>query len=188
VWQSSAARVLLVLQGGAVWVLQGVLQRVFRSVYCSVCCSVCYRVCCSVTGTVCCDVLHCVLQGCAICCRVVPCVAVERGRDHHHDDLTLQQRAAVCCSMVPRVAVCCLQPLHHVPCAVAADTRPPAPRCLPPPAPTSTTAVCPFWAAMKRQLKPSFWTHIISGMPPSLHSTCTHAAPCVSFVTVCVCV
>ena len=30
----------------------------------------------------------------------------------------------------------------------AADTRPPASRCLPPPAPTSTTAVCPCWAAM----------------------------------------
>ena len=70
----------------------------------------------------------------------------EHGRDHH-DDLTLQDPAAVCCSVVPRVAVCCLQPLHHMPCAVAADTRPPASRCLPPPAPTSTTAVCPFRAA-----------------------------------------
>jgi hypothetical protein len=27
--------------------------------------------------------------------------------------------AFVCCSVVPRGAVCCLQPLHHVPCAVA---------------------------------------------------------------------
>ena len=102
----------------------------------------------------------------------VLCVAVEHGRDHHHDDLTLQQPAAVCCSVVPRVAVCCLQPLHHVPCAVAADTRPPASRCLPPPAPTSTTATCPRWAAMERQLQPSLSTHMISGMPPSLHSTC----------------
>ena len=94
------------------------------------------------------NVLQCVLQGVlqgALQCVMpkVLCVAVERGRDHHHHDLTLQQRAAVCCSVVPRGAVCCLQPLHHVPCAVAADTRPPASRSLPPPAPTSTTAVCP---------------------------------------------
>ena len=56
--------------------------------------------------------------------------------------------------------------------------------------PTFATAVCPFAAAMQRQLAPSFATHIISGMPPSLHSTCTHAAPCVSYtcVRVCVCV
>jgi len=133
-------------------------------------------------------VLHCVLQGCAICCRVVPCVAVERGRDHHHDDLTLQQPAAVCCSVVPRVAVCCLQPLHHVPCAIAAHTRPPASRCLPPPAPTWVAAACPFWAAIERQLVPLLLTHIINGMPPSLHSTCTHAAPRVSCVCVRVCV
>ena len=33
-----------------------------------------------------------------------------------------------------------------------------------------------------------FLTHMISGMPPSLHSTCTHAAPHVSCVRVCVCV
>ena len=94
----------LVLQGGAICLLQCVLQGVFQDV----------------------------LQGALQC--VMPkvlCVAVERRRDHHHDDLTLQQRAAVCCSVVPCVARCCLQPLHHVPCAVAANTRPPASRCLP---------------------------------------------------------
>ena len=136
--------------------------------------------------------MRCVLQGCAICCRVVPCVAAERGRDHHHDDLTLRQRAVVRCSVVPRAAACCRQPLHHVPCAVAADTCPPASRCQHSPAPTLATAACPFWAAMKRQLQPFFSTHMISGMPPSLHSTCTHAAPRVScacvWVGVCVCV
>jgi len=67
-------------------VLQGVLQSVLQGV---------------LQGLQQCDwhcvlrrVLHYVLQGCAICYKVVPCVAVERGRDHHHDDLTLQQRAA----------------------------------------------------------------------------------------------
>jgi len=38
-----------------------------------------------------------------MCCRVLPCVAAECGRDHHHNDLTLQQRAAMCFSVVPRV-------------------------------------------------------------------------------------
>ena len=102
-----------------------------RSVCCSMCCKVCCSVCCSVY--------------CNLCCRMVPCVAAERRRDHH---LALQQPDAVCCSVVPRVAVYCLQPLHNVPCAVAADTRPPASRCLTPPAPTSTTALCPCSAAM----------------------------------------
>ena len=41
---------------------------------------------------------------------MVPCVAVKRGRDHHHDDLTLQQRAAVCCNVVPRVASAAYSP------------------------------------------------------------------------------
>ena len=54
----------------------------------------------------------------------------------------------ICMYINTRVAVCCLQPLHHVPCAVAADTRPPTSRCLPPHAPTSATAACPFSAAM----------------------------------------
>ena len=57
------------------------------------------------------------------------------------------QCVAVCYSVVPRVAVCCLQPLHHVPCAVAAPTRPLASRCLPPPEYTSATAECPLLAA-----------------------------------------
>ena len=128
----------------AVWVLQGVFRCVMRCVLQCVLQGV-------LQGVLQCDwhcvlhcALHCVLQGCAIWCRVVPCVAVERGRDHRHEDLTLHQRAAMCCSVVPRVAVCCLQPLHHVPCAVAAGTRPPASRCLPTPAPTSTTAECPL--------------------------------------------
>ena len=71
---------------------------------------------------------------------------LKRGRDHHDDSYynSILQCVVVCCSVLPRVAVCCLQPLHHVPCAVAADTRPPASRCLPPPALTSTTAVCPL--------------------------------------------
>jgi len=119
-------------------VLQCVLQCMLR-VCCKVC--LCCKVCCGVCCRVCCRVY------CNLCCRVVPCVAMEHGRDHHHDDLTLQQRAAVCSSVMPRGAVCCLQPLHHVPCAVAADTRPPVSRCLPLPL-TSTTAARPFWAAM----------------------------------------
>jgi len=134
------------------------------------CVAVCCRVCCSV------------------CCRVVPCVAAERGRDHHHDDLTLRQRAVVRCSVVPRAAACCRQPLHHVPCAVAADTCPPASRCQHSPAPTLATAACPFWAAMKRQLELFLLTHMSSGMPPTLHSTCTHVAPRVLCMCVCVCV
>ena len=101
-------------------VLQGVLQRVSQG------------------GAIC--VLQCVLQGVlqgALQCVMpkVLCVAVERGRDHHHDDLILQPRAAVCCSVVPRVAVCCLQPLHHVPSLpaqallpLAVYPRPPLPR------------------------------------------------------------
>jgi len=89
--------------------------------------TVCVTVCDAVRGAVCAAL--CVAQWCS---RVLPCVAVERGRDHHHDDLTLQQPAAVRCSVVLRVAVCRLQPLHHVPCAVAADTRSAASRCLPP--------------------------------------------------------
>jgi len=70
--------------------LQGVLKRVLQGVL------QCVLTC----------VLRCVLQCVCHCviavseagrvagwCLVVPCVAVERGRDHHHDDLTLQQRA-----------------------------------------------------------------------------------------------
>ena len=100
------------------------------TVFATVCVTVCVavRVAASVAacGAVC--AVGCVARWCS---RVLPCVAAERGRDHHHDDLTLKQRAAVRCSVVLRVAVCRLQPLHHVPCAVAADTRPPASRCLP---------------------------------------------------------
>jgi len=128
------------------WVCCWVMSCVCCRMSCSACCRVCCSVCCRVVLFVCCGV--CCRVCCSVCCSVVQCAAVERGRDHHHDDLTLQQRAAVCCSVVPRGAVCCLQPLHHVPCAVAADTRPSFSRSLPPPARTSTTAACPFWAAV----------------------------------------
>ena len=100
---------------------------VFATVCVTVCDAVRVAVCVAACGAVCAAL--CVAQWCS---RVLPCVAVECGRDHHHDDLTLQQPAAVRCSVVLRVAVCRLQPLHHVPCAVAADTRSPASCCLPP--------------------------------------------------------
>ena len=83
----------------------------------AVCVSVfqCFTEHCRVLQSVLQDIMHCVL------CR----------HDHHQDDPTPQQRVAARCSVVPCAAVRCLQPLHHVPCAVAADTRPPASRCLP---------------------------------------------------------
>ena len=123
--------------------------RVVPFVCCRVCCSVCSRecssVCCSgVPGVLQCDlhcalrcVLHCVLQGCAICCRVVPCVAVERGRDHHHDDLTLQQRlpcvAAWCrvlqCNAYSPCTTCRVPSLPtHALLPLAVYPRPPLPR------------------------------------------------------------
>ena len=75
--------------------------------------------------------MHCVLQ-----CMLQRVVVRERGRDHHHyHDLTLQQFIAVCYSVVLHVAMCCLQLLHHVTCAVAADTRPPDSHCPTPPCP-----------------------------------------------------
>jgi len=69
-------------------------------------------------------VLRCVLQGCAICCRVVPCVVVERGRDHRHDDLTLQQRGAACCSVLPTAPAPCAvcRRCRHTPSCLSLST------------------------------------------------------------------
>jgi len=133
----------------------GILS-LFVIVCCSVCCILCFTLfarcvamCFAMFVVVFCSAQQNVLQMCVRKCQAI--VVQERGRGHV---MMTHSFVVVCCSVVPRVAVCCLQPLHHMPCAVAVDTRPPVSCCLPllcclpPPAPTSTTAACPFWAAI----------------------------------------
>jgi len=114
----------------------------------SPCFAACVAMCFAMFVAVFCSALQNVLQ---MCLRKLQAIVVqERGRGHV---MMTHSFVVVCCSVVLRVAKCCLKPLHHVPYAVAAYTRPPVSRslpllcCLPPPAPTSTTAACPFWVA-----------------------------------------
>ena len=95
--------------------------------------AVCVAMCAAVRVAVCVAVFQCFTEHCRVLQSVLQGVmhCVLCRHHHHQDDPTPQQRAAARCSVVPCVAVRCLQPLHHVPCAVAADTRPPASRCLP---------------------------------------------------------
>ena len=131
----------------------GCVTQVYVDTHAYICLGVvgCVSVCDAVRVTVC--VAECV-AGCvavrlalcvAICValcvaglchmlRVVPCVAVERGRDHHHDVLTLQQRAAVCCSVLQCAAyspctTCRVPSLPaHALLPLAVYPRPPLPR------------------------------------------------------------
>ena len=66
----------------------------------------------------------------ALCCVSVCVTTRERGRDHHHDDPTLQRYLAVRCSVLQRGAACCsVLPTAPAPRAVCRRC-PHTPSCL----------------------------------------------------------
>ena len=98
--------------------------------------AVCVAMCAAVRVAVCVAVLQCFTEHCRVWQSVLQGVmhCVLCGRDHHHDVLTLQQRAAVCCSVLQCAAyspctTCRVPSLPaHALLPLAVYPRPPLPR------------------------------------------------------------